>query len=78
VRFQQRQSEARAQLVEDNEIETTGKARETTGLCATRRKGFVKRMLDSYYVYEQHMRRGRKSARKPRKGIRKLELVEKK
>jgi len=35
-------------------------------------------MLDRYYVYEQHMGRGRKSARKPRKGIRKLELVEKK
>jgi len=39
-----RQSEARAQLLgEDNEIETTGKARETTGLCATRRKGLVKK-----------------------------------
>jgi len=35
-------------------------------------------MLARYYVYEQHMRRGRKSARKPRKGIGKLELVEKK
>ena len=34
-------------------------------------------MIARYYVYEQHMGR-RKSARKPRKGIRKLELVEKK
>jgi len=38
--FQQRQSEAKTQLLrEDNEIETTGKARETTSLCATRRRG---------------------------------------
>jgi len=43
VMFQQRQSEARAKLSEDNEIETTGKARETTSLCATRRNGFVKK-----------------------------------
>jgi hypothetical protein len=35
-------------------------------------------MLARYYVYEQHVGRGRKSARKPRKGIRKPELVEKK
>jgi len=35
-------------------------------------------MIARYYVYEQHMGRGRKSARKPRKGIRKLELGEKK
>jgi len=34
-------------------------------------------MLARYYVYEQHMGRGRKLARKPRKGIRKLKLVEK-
>jgi len=33
-------------------------------------------MLARYYVYEQHVERGRKSARKPRRGIRKLELVE--
>jgi len=32
-------------------------------------------MLARYYVYEQHMGRGRKLARKPR-GIRKPELVE--
>lgn len=38
--FQQRQSGAKTQLLrEDNEIETTGKARETTSLCATRGKG---------------------------------------
>jgi len=37
--FQQRQSEAKTQLLrDDNEIETTGKARETTSLCATRGK----------------------------------------
>lgn len=35
-------------------------------------------MLARYYVYGQRMGRGRKSARKPRKGIRRLELVEKK
>jgi len=35
-------------------------------------------MLARYYVYEQHVGRGRKSARKPRKGIGELELVEKK
>ena len=36
--FQQRQSEAKTQLLgEDNEIETIGKARGTTSLCATRR-----------------------------------------
>jgi len=35
-------------------------------------------MIARYYVYEQHMGRGRKSTRKPREGIRKLELVEKK
>jgi len=38
--FQQRQSEAKTQLLrEDKEIETTGKSRETTNLCAARRKG---------------------------------------
>ena len=35
-------------------------------------------MLARYYVYEQHVGRGKKLARKPRMGIRKLELVEKK
>jgi len=39
-------------------------------------KRVVKRMLARYYVYEQHMRGGRKSARETGKGIRKLELVE--
>jgi len=38
--FQQRQSEAKTQLLrEDNGIETTGKAREITSLCAMRKKG---------------------------------------
>jgi len=38
--FQRRQSEAKTQLLrEDNEIETTGKARKTTSLWTTRRKG---------------------------------------
>lgn len=38
--FQQRQSEAKTQLSRgDSETETTGKATETTSLCATREKG---------------------------------------
>lgn len=38
--FQQRQSEAKTQLSRgDSETETTGKATETTSLCATRKKG---------------------------------------
>ena len=38
--FQQRQSEAKTQLSRgDSEIETTRKARETTSVCVTTRKG---------------------------------------
>jgi len=59
--FQRRQSEAKTQLLgEDNETETTGKARETTSLCATRRKGegsCENGCLLGYYVYEQHLER---------------------
>jgi len=35
-------------------------------------------MLARYYVYEQHMGRGRKNGAQAQEGIRKLELVEKK
>jgi len=49
--FQQRQSEAKTQLLrENNEIETTGKAREKTSLCAKRRKGENGCLLGTMYM----------------------------
>jgi len=70
--FQQRQSEAKTQLSrEDSEIETTGKRRKPPAYVQRggKVKRAVKQMLARYYVYEQHMRRGRNSARKPEGGV---------
>jgi len=69
--FQQRQSEAKTQLLkEDNEIETTGKARETTSLCATRREGEESCengcLLGTMYM-NNTWGEGEKTARKPRR-----------
>jgi hypothetical protein len=66
--FQQRQSGAKTQLSRgDSEIETTGKRGKPPAYVQRggKVKRAVKQMLARYYVYEQHMRRGRNSARKP-------------
>ena len=79
--FQRRQSEAKTQLsTGDSEIETTRKARGTTSVCVKRKKGGGCGengcLLGTMYTScETHGER-RNSAPKRRKGIRELELVE--
>ena len=79
--FQQRQSEAKTQLLrEDNEIEMTGKARETTSLCATRIKGEGRCengcLLGTMYMNNTWGEENRRASLG--RGIRKPELVDKK